>query len=92
MSAKDDGREFIINIIKKVLENREDITLNDSCINQIAVRMLTTTPASQIMSELRTLKKMYAANVRRLQLKKSIELLALVTHEIDYQTFNLDAN
>ncbi len=92
MSANDESREFIINVIKKVLENREDLSLNDSCINQIAVRMLLTTPAPQIMSELQTLIQKGAADLRQLQLKKSIELLALVTHEIDYQTFSRDLN
>jgi len=92
MSANDDGREFIISVIKKVLENREDLSLNDSCINQIAVRMLLTTPASQIMSELQTLRQKCADDVHHLQLKKSIELLALVTHEIDYQAFSRDVN
>ncbi len=92
MSMNDDGREFIINVIKKVLENREDLSLNDSSINQIAVRMLLTTPASQIMSELKALRQNCKKDMSQLQLKRSIELLAIVTHEIDYQSFNRNMN
>jgi len=92
MSMNDDGREFIINVIKKVLENREDLSLNDSSINQIAVRMLLTTPASQIMSELQALRQDCEEDISQLQLKKSIELLAIVTNEIDYQSINRDVN
>lgn len=95
MSTNEDGSEFIINVIKKVLENRQDITLNDNSIKEMASRMLLKTPALQIMSELRSLNRKYTrhlANVRQLNLKKSIELLALVTHEIDYQAFRQDAN
>jgi len=92
MSMNDDGREFIINVIKKVLENREDLSLNDISINQIAMRMLLTTPASQIMSELQALRQYCEEDISQLQLKKSIELLAIVTNEIDYQSINRDVN
>jgi len=85
MRKNENGKEIITHIIQNVLENRKDIALSETFIHEVASNTIKTTPASEIMSEMRAIRFTAGSSKDSLQLAKSIELLAIVMHMIDFQ-------
>ena len=84
LTAFENGSEVIIvDLIKKVLENRYDINPDEKFIISVADYTIERTQLGRLISENTILKNSSAAIREEHKLRKIIELLAIVNRAID---------
>ncbi len=88
MSTKEPERTKLISIIENVLENRSDVKKSKKLIDRVAMKTVRNSPAVRILSEMETLNN--HTNKIQLKLACCIELLAIVTNNIDLVSDEMD--
>jgi hypothetical protein len=85
MSKKKVGRKLVTDIIRNVLENREDVELDDISIRELTSSTIRTTPIIDILStwDLDVESVQENHNKDDARLARCIEVLALVNSIID---------
>lgn len=81
MSMIDRAHSLLTCMIKKVLENRDDVWMSDRCIREMADATIRHTPVLEIVSELEEEELAGAGETSTLM--GAIELLGIVTAVLD---------
>jgi hypothetical protein len=92
MSKKKVGKEIITDMIRSILENREDVVSDDLSIRRLASNTMKTRPVADILSTMDFHSKVGECDEDNKRLSRCIELLALINTIIDRQLSQKDPN
>jgi hypothetical protein len=84
MSKKKVGKKIIVDMIKNVLESREDIVSDDELIHKVTANTLESTPVYEIISDMAEADLMPEDRKENFKLSSCIELIAIINNVIDH--------
>jgi hypothetical protein len=85
MSKKKVGKKIIVDIIRNVLESREDVVLDDAFIFEVTTNTLKSTPVYEIISDMAEVDLVPEDRKEHFKLSSCIELIAIINNVIDHQ-------
>jgi hypothetical protein len=92
MSKKKVGKEIITDMIRSILENREDVVSDDLFIRRLTSNTMKTKPVADILSTMDFHTTAGECDKDNKRLARCIELLALINTIIDRQLSEKDTS
>jgi hypothetical protein len=84
MSKKKVGEKYIVDIVKNIVETRDDVKVDDLFIHKITSNTVQFRPAVDILSTMAEWKNTGESESDERQLTRCIEVLAIINSIIDY--------
>ncbi len=78
------GKKIIVDIIKSVLESREDVVSDEAFIHEVTANTLESTPVYEIISDMAEADLMPEDCKENFRLSSCIELIAIINNVIDH--------